>query len=176
MKSQDVLILLKLISLHQRTAKPEEFSVRALADVTGISKSEVSASLNRSIETGLAKLDRKEKMPTTNKQALLEFIVYGLCYVFPARPGATERGLLTCFEAPGLQGLLSSLDEYHYVWPYAEGKDSGQTITALYRTAPFAAKQDPQLYQYMALVDAIRLGNAREVATAKRELKHRLHG
>lgn len=174
MKSQDVLLLLKLISLHQRAAKPEDFSVRALAGTTGISKTEVSASLNRSVATGLAKLNRNNRIPTTNVKALLDLIVNGLQYVFPAKPGAIERGLLTGFEAPGLQGLISSLGQYHYVWPDAEGKDSGQSINALYKTAPYAAKQDPELYQYMALVDAIRIGNVREGIVASNELKRRL--
>lgn len=174
MKSQDVLILLKLVSLHQSAAKPEDFSVRALAAATGISKSEVSASLNRSVETGLAIMDRKKKIPTTNRKALLEFVISGLRYVFPAKPGAIQRGLLTGFEAPGLKSLLSSLGENHYIWPDAVGKDQGQTINALYKTAPYAAKQDRALYQYMALVDAIRLGNTREVNIASKELKQRL--
>ena len=173
MKSQDVLILLKLISQHHRNAKSEDFSVRALAASTGISKSEVSASLNRSIETGLARMDRKKRIPTANKKALLEFVVSGLRYVFPAKPGAIERGLLTCFEAPGLKRLLSSLAENHYIWPDADSKDQGQSINALYSTAPYAAKQDRELYQYMALVDAIRLGNTREVDIASKELKQR---
>jgi len=173
MKSQDILILLKLISQHQRNAKPEDFSVRALAASTGISKSEVSASLNRSIETGLARMERNKKMPTANRKALLRFIVSGLRYVFPAKPGAIERGLLTGFEAHGLKSLLSSLGENHYIWPDAEGKDQGQSINALYRTAPYAAKQDKALYQYMALVDAIRLGNSREVNIASKELEKR---
>ena len=175
MKSQDILILLKLDSLHKSdSVKPEDFSVRALAAATGISKTEVSASLNRSIKVGLAKLDRKSQLPITNSKALLEFIVSGLRYVFPAKPGAVERGVSTCFEAPGLSGLLSSIAEYHYVWPDAEGIDKGQIIAPLYKTAAYAAKQDAKLYRNMALIDAIRLGDARELAIAKKELEKSL--
>ncbi len=172
MKSQDILILLKLDSLHRSdSVKSVDFSVRALATTTGISKTEVSASLNRSIEVGLAKLDRKNQLPITNSKALLEFIVSGLRYVFPAKPGAVGRGVSTGFEAPGLLGLLSSTAEYHYVWPDAEGNDKGQMIVPLYKTAPYAARQDAKLYKNMALVDAIRLGDAREIAIAKKELE-----
>ena len=56
----------------------------------------------------------------------------------------------------------------------SEGGDSGQGIAALYKSAPLAAKKDAMLYQSMALVDAIRLGNAREVAIARDALKKRL--
>ena len=175
MKSQDILILLKLVSLHQSpSVQPEDFSVRALAASTGISKTEVSASLKRSIDAGLAKLDRRSQLPTANTKALLDFIVSGLRYVFPARPSAIERGLVTGFEAPGLEDLLSSVGEYHYIWPDANGSDKGQSVPPLYKTAPYAAQQDPKLYQSMALVDAIRLGDPRELAIAKKALAERL--
>ncbi len=42
MKSQDIIVLLKLVSLHQKDdVKPECFSVRAIAAATGISKTEL---------------------------------------------------------------------------------------------------------------------------------------
>ena len=175
MKSQDILILLKLISLHSsNSVQPEAFSVRSIAASTGVSKTEVSASLNRSIDIGLAKYARKDRLPTANSKALFELIAGGLRYVFPAKPGAVGRGKITGLEAPGLEGLLSSLGDYHYVWPDAEGDDKGQVITPLYKTASYAARQDLQLYQFMALVDAIRLGDVREMAIATNELKKRL--
>ncbi len=175
MKSQDILILLKLVSLHHGgKTQPEDFSVRAIAGATGISKTEVSASLNRSIDVGLAKYERKSQLPITNSKVLLDFIVSGVRYVFPANPGPVERGLLTGFDADGLKGLLSTVGDYHYVWSDVEGKDKGQVVSPLYKTAPFAARHDPELYQSMALVDAIRLGESREVAVAKDELKKRL--
>jgi hypothetical protein len=175
MKSQDILILLKLVSLHRnKSTLPGDFSVRAIAASTGVSKTEVGASIKRCIEVGLAKYDRKSDLPTVNSKALLDFIVYGLRYVFPAKPSAVERGLLTGFEAPGLEGLLSSVGDYHYVWPDANGKDKGQSILPLYKTVSNAARQDPNLYESLALIDAIRLGDPREVAVAKDALKKRL--
>lgn len=175
MKSQDLLILLKIISLHQGgAARSEDFSVRALASATGIGKTEIGASINRSMDVGLLKHDRKTGLPKANSKALLDFISYGLRYVFPAEPGALQRGLLTGLEAPGLEGLLSSLAQYHYVWPDGQSADTGQAIVPLYKTAAFAARRDSRLYQLMALVDAVRLGDAREVAIARAALKDRL--
>ena len=177
MKSQDILILLKLVSLHQNPGvQPADFSVRSLAASTGISKTEISASLIRSFDVGLARHDRKNQLPVANSKILLDFIISGIRYVFPAKPGAVARGMPTSFEAPGLEGLLSSVGEYQYVWPDAEGSDSGQVIAPLYKSAPLAAKKDDLLYQSMALVDAIRLGDAREVAIARDALKIRLRG
>ena len=175
MKSQDILILLKLISLHQsKSMHAEDFSVRALAASTGISKTEIGASLNRSIEAGLAKLDRHSQLPITNSKALLDFIINGLRYVFPIKPGAIERGIVTGFDAPGLERLLSSVADYHFIWPDAKGRDKGQSVTPLFKTAPFAALNDPHLYKSMALVDAIRLGAPREITIAQKALSEHL--
>lgn len=169
--------MLKLVSLHRNpVVQPVDFSMRALAASTGISKTEISASLNRSFDVGMARHDRKNHLPIANTKILLDFIVSGIRYVFPAKPGAVARGIPTSFEAPGLEGLLSSVGEYHYVWPDAEGADSGQVIVPLYKSAPLAAKKDELLYQCMALVDAIRLGEAREIAIAKEALMERLRG
>lgn len=175
MKSQDILILLKLISLHQSdSVRAEDFSVRALAASTGISKTEIGASLKRSIEVGLAMLDHHSQLPTTNSKALLDFIVSGLRYVFPTKPGAIERGLITGFDAPSLEGLLSSASDYPFIWPDAQGRDKGQAVAPLYKTAPYAARQDPHLYKSMALLDAIRLGAPREINIAKKALTEHL--
>lgn len=46
------------------------------------------------------------------------------------------------------------------VWPDATGKTKGQAITPLFKSAP-AAKADPKLYELLALVDAVRIGNVR---------------
>ena len=124
----------------------------------------------------MARHDRKSQLPVANSKILLDFIISGIRYVFPAKPGAVARGIPTGFEAPGLEGLLSSVTEYHYVGPDAEGGDNGQVIAPLYKSAPLATKKDHLLYQSMALVDAIRLGDAREVAIAIDALKKRLRG
>ena len=205
MKSQDILLLLKLVCLYkqeQRELKlslegsvrleelqdygpdgawqgwelsdddPEalltevnaqdRYSVRNLEAMTGISKSEISASLKRSISVGLAVLDRKSKFPRANNRALKGFIEYGLKYVFPAAPGKIMRGIPTSFAAPIMAGKLMSAGDVINVWPDPTGKEKGQSIQPLFKSVPRAVKQDPELYKLLALVDAIRLGNARE--------------
>ena len=49
-------------------------------------------------------------------------------------------------------------------------KVRGIEIKPLYKTVPEAAKQDPQLYARLALVDALRDGRARERKLAEEEL------
>ncbi|MDN3519006.1 hypothetical protein QWY84_15415 [Aquisalimonas lutea] len=138
------------------------YSIRALADETGISKSQVSLALQRCLEVGLARKDRKTGVPRANTKALFEFIVHGLRYVFPARPGEITRGIATSFAAPVLEGRLFSSGDLPMVWPDARGNTKGQAVAPLFRSAPYAVRRDRDLYAMLALVDAIRLGQPRE--------------
>ena len=209
MKSQDIFILLKLVSLEQQArdyldsgviqpakgyvydwqgwdldeeilaqdyeqSLSEAYSNRGLEASTGVSKSEVNASLKRSMSVGMAKVDRKSKLPKANINALLEFIEHGIKYVFPAKPSAMVRGIPTSIAAPVLEGKLMTAGEYIYIWPDALGKEMGQSVEPLYKTVPMAVKKDPRLYGFLALVDAIRLGAGRESAFAAKELEKRL--
>ena len=47
-------------------------------------------------------------------------------------------------------------------------------MPALYASVPGAARRDRALYDLLALVDAIRIGRARERALAEKEITHRL--
>jgi len=190
MKSQDIFILLKLVSLQQQGPYAEidaanesdmdnfqvsdPYSARGLAASLGISKSEINGSINRSIEVGMAIQDRVTKHPKANRKALLEFIIYGLKYVFPAKPARIVRGIPTAFSAPVLKGELLSAGEFAYVWPDAKGKEKGQSVMPLFKSVPVAVKKDPRLYEYLALVDAIRLGNPRESKIAIKMLRERI--
>jgi len=179
MKSQDIVILLKLVSLQKRQHHSsgrdrDAYSVRSLADALGISKSEISNSIIRSSDSGLVSKDWESSLPKANIKALFEFIVYGLKYVFPARPGPLARGLTTSFAAPALSSKLMSAGESRFVWPHAEGRDAGQSIEPLFKSVPFAAQHDKELYACLALADAIRLGNPRETRIARDELESRL--
>lgn len=183
MKGQDILVLLKLISLDarlQRAGAPDldPYSVRSLAEALGVSKSEIGNSLNRSLNSGLAIKDRSSGRPIVNVSAVSDFIKSGLKYVFPAKPGPLSRGVATGFAAPVLKGKLMSAGETKFVWPDAEGADSGQSVEPLFKSVPFAIRDDERLYAFLALVDAIRLGNPREASVARTELDSRLrhHG
>ena len=60
------------------------------------------------------------------------------------------------------------------VWPFEQGSKRGYAFLPLYKKAPQAALKDHELYQLLALVDALRDGSARERELAKRELSSRL--
>ncbi len=79
----------------------------------------------------------------------------------------------TAYAAPPLSEHISS-EDLPPVWPDPDGTVRGLALEPLYRTAPQAAKADPKLYQLLALVDALRMGRARERKLAEDELKQRL--
>lgn len=137
------------------------------AAALGMSQSEVSESVARSKYAGL--LDPKGK--SVMKMALFELLQYGIRYVFPQKPGPVVRGVATSHSAAPLKEQIQSTEAY--VWPYGNGTVRGHSIMPLYPSVPEAALQDEKLYELLALVDALRVGRAREKQIAVQELKIR---
>lgn len=150
------------------------YSVRGLAAALGISKTAINNSINRCIAIGLITLDRKTLLPKINTKIVFNLIVHGVKYVFPAEISAMTRGIPTSFASPALKEYLETAGDLIYVWPDPRGKKMGQSVTPLFSTVPFAVRKDRRLYEYLALVDAIRIGNAREVNVAKDRLEEGL--
>ena len=150
------------------------YTARALEEETHISKSQINLSINRCYDVGLLRRDRHSNIPRVNIRALFDFIVYGLKYVFPAKPGEITRGIATAFAAPVLKEKLMSAGEFSLVWPDARGNTKGQAIQPLFKSATFAVRQDPKMYALLALVDAIRVGHPREANLATEILSKEL--
>jgi hypothetical protein len=166
MKPQDVVILLKIIALNT-----DNWQQLPLAEALKISQSEVSQSIARSKYAGL--LDGKGKQ--VMRLAFMDFLQYGIAYVFPQKPGPVVRGMPTAHSAEPLNTVF--LSDESYVWPWAKGNVRGHGIVPLYSSVPAAAGEDVNLYELLALVDALRIGRARERDLAINELKNRiLHG
>jgi len=163
MKPQDVVVLLKIIALNN-----DNWQQIPLAQSLKMSQSEVSQSVARSKFAGLLDDSSKRVM----RQALFDFLQYGLAVVFPAKPGAVVRGIPTAHSAAPLAKEISSVEDY--VWPFAKGNVRGHGITPLYATVPQAAMDDEQLHALLALTDALRVGKAREKNIAVQELKSRI--
>ncbi len=163
MKPQDILLLLRIIRLGD-----ESWTQLPMAEALGMSQSEVSEAVARAKYAGLLDYTGKRVM----KQSLMDFLQYGLRYVFPQRPGPMVRGVPTSHSTPPLQDEI--LGGEPYVWPYAKGTQRGQAIEPLYSSVPSAALRDPDLHELLALVDALRVGQAREQNIAIRELKKRM--
>ena len=104
--------------------------------------------------------------------AFLDFLRYGLKYVFPIKPQAVVRGIPTAYGAAPLNNLIES--DVLYVWAYAKGTVKGMSIEPLIASLPDACANDSSLYELVALTDALRVGKAREQLIAYEELKKRL--
>ena len=169
LKPQDILILLKLVALDSAP-----WSYGELAKQLGMSASEVHSAIKRCLSAQLAV--KQDQVISPNHRNLLEFLVYGLRYVFPPERGELTRGIATAYAAEPLAQHFAGSTEPAPIWPDAEGDIRGLTLKPLYKSAPFAATNDAQLYELLALVDAIRIGRAREKQWAIRELTTRLGG
>ena len=167
LKPQDILILLKLVALDSAP-----WSYGELAKQLGMSASEVHAAIKRCLSAHLA--IKQEQTITPNHRNLLEFLVHGMRYVFPPERGELTRGIATAYAAEPLKQQFAGSTEPPPIWPDAEGDTKGITLKPLYKSAPFAAKKDNQLYELLALIDAIRIGRARERQLAILELSARL--
>jgi len=163
MRPQDIVLLLKIVSDDLKN-----WNQKDMAQALKMSQSEVSQSVSRSKYAGLLDSTGKKVM----RLALMEFLQYGLAYVFPQKPGGIVRGIPTAHTAYPLNAILIS--EEPYVWPYGKGQTRGQSIVPLYASVVDAVQHDPKLHELLALVDALRVGRARDKEIAIKELKKRI--
>jgi hypothetical protein len=155
MRPQDIVILLKIIALGKK-----DWQYRDLSHNLLISISEISESLNRSHTGGLV----DESGHRVFKAGLLEFIEHGIRFVFPQVPGTMVTGVPTAHSHPYFKRIFPS--DMNYVWPFEVGDMRGLAITPLHKAVPAAAALDDDLYQLLAAVDIIRVGQAREKKAA----------
>ena len=161
LKPQDIVVLLKL-AVHRE----DRWSYAGLGLALGMSPSEVHAAVRRATQAGLMSAEHHRP----NRAALEELLVHGVKYVFAAERGRVTRGVPTAHAAPPLVDDLIADDELPPVWPDPEGTVRGETLEPLYPSVPFASRGDARLYAGLALVDAIRVGRARERKLAERRL------
>ena len=155
MQGQDIALLLKLAVVND-----PKVPSKTLAETLGISPSEVSKALKRCVESGMLYVSGSEKR--VNRPALMEFLAHGLKYTFPAARGSLVRGIPTATAAEPLKSRFLKDSDPPPVWPFADGKVRGISLTPLYPGAPKAALRDPTFYKVLVLCDAIRSGRVRE--------------
>ncbi len=163
MKPQDIVVLAKLIAYDDPNYTQMELSLSL-----EMSQSEISSSLKRSTYAGLL----INKGQDVERKLFFDFIQFGLPVIFPVHPGAIVRGTVTAHSAEPLS--MEFLSDEKYVWPYAKGRDRGQSITPLYPTVPKAVIIDHNLHELLALLDAVRVGRAREKNRALEILEARI--
>jgi predicted transcriptional regulator len=166
LKPQDVFCCVKVL-VKQRAS--QNWTFRELAGELEISLSEVHNALERAGSAGLYSTEEK----TVLRRPFLEFLKGGLRYVYYTKPGSMVRGMATAHSAPPLNENFPEPEE-KYVWPYEKGDQRGLAIEPLYQSVPVAAKRDQQLYEWLNLMESIRVGRTRERDMALRMCKKRL--
>jgi hypothetical protein len=160
LKPRDIVVLLKV-----KIAK-DKWTYQELAKSLGLSSSEVHTSLKNCDRSGLY-VGRSRRVLNS---ALIEFLVHGIRYSFPVKPGALVRGIPTAHSAKPLKGFIMANKNNAYVWSSQNGLIRGQAIEPLHKCVPQAVQRDPELYQLLSLVDGLRVGRAREQDFAAQEL------
>jgi hypothetical protein len=164
-KPQDVVVALKLASGATASGYSD------LGEALGMSASEVHAAVRRLIQARLIDPETKR----VRLEALRNFLVHGVPHAFPANLGEVTRGMPTAWASPAMSGKNIASDQLPPVWPDPEGRVQGASVQPLYSSVPGAARRDPELYDLLALVDAMRIGRAREREFAEKEIGYRLN-
>jgi hypothetical protein len=165
LKGEDILLLLKLAGNPGR-----DWTVRALEVETTIPRSVVQRALERLADAGLVGRDSRR----VNLSQAEEFLVHGLRYVFPGSLEGETRGIETAWAAKPLSDRIAASDRLPPVWPHAQGQVRGLALKPLHPAAINAAIQDARLREQLALVDALRVGDARIRGVAAELLSERL--
>lgn len=165
LRPQDVVILLKIL-----TFSTNDWTLADIANSLKISISEVSGALERCRISGLINQSKKK----VNKLSLREFLIYGLKYIYPAQIGAPVRGIATAHSAPPINSHITEGKDI-LVWANSKGTRRGNSVSPLYSTVPKVVLAQPELYEYLVIVDTLRVGRVREKEIAIVELDKRLN-
>lgn len=139
------------------------------AETLFVSKSAAHDSVRRAQEARLLNADR-----TVVPRAAAELFAFGVRYLIPAQLGPVTRGVPTSFGVSPLLGYFGARSDAP-VWPVADslkrGMARGPALEPIYETVPQVVEEDIVLYGLLALIDATRVGRAREIALARMEIK-----
>lgn len=168
LKPIDLLVGLKILTSKQ------DWTQMGIAAELCLSSSQVNAAIKQLIEGNLFTVRQGKAYPVY--AALKEFILFGVPYCFPAKPAALTVGLPTAYAAEPLKHMIAAGNDPIPVWPYAQGKSRGVALEPLHKNVPKALSQfpDPNLHEILVLLDALRIGRAREKSIAQNLLIEKL--
>jgi hypothetical protein len=149
-KPQDILVLSKLIELKSKSYRQID-----LASELGISQAEIVHSMKRLELIGLY----NRKLKSLNKLSIIEFVEHALKFIFPTQVGAYSRGIPTVESSLFLSGKIASSSGVKYVWPSAEGSESGIVIQPIYHSVPKVVQNNDFLKKILNIIDIFR-GNS----------------
>lgn len=167
LKPQDLIVALKLGANATR-----DFTFSSLAQELHMSVSETHASVRRALLSRLIAME--DGRMRANHVSLEEFVFHGVSYAFPAAIGSIARGIPTASSGPVLAKYFAKNEVDRFVWPHASGEVRGTALQPLYPSVPAAVLDDPKFYEVLTIVDAVRVGTARDRELAEIEFRKRL--
>lgn len=156
----DTMILVRL------AADRTPWTFRSLGKELNLDPAALHRSVARLKEAGLLNEDRD-----VNRAAVEEYLIHAVRYISPAKRGSLERGMPTAWAIEPLRGLVADAGEPPPVWPDPHGDVRGQAVQPIADEIISLSKARPDLQEWFALIDGIRIGRARERQLATRELK-----
>lgn len=159
LKGQDIVLLLLLVG------EMDIGTTQQLADDLGVSVATAHRAVHNLSDAGLYDRSRR-RVPEAPAE---EFLVHGVKYLFPPVRGGEGRGVAAAWAAPPLVMDVAD-DNLPPVWPHANGDRRGIALQPLHRVVPELALRDAKLWERLALVDAIRAGDARIRRLAEKAL------
>jgi hypothetical protein len=163
LKPQDLVVAVKVAVNRNRS-----FLLADLSRELFIALSLIHGSVRRAEQARL--LSRASGSIRSIPANLKEFVIHGAKYCFPGQLGSLTRGIPTAVGGPGLIEEFGTADVLAPVWPDPEGTAWGPSLQPLHSSLPAAAKADPALYLALSLLDALRVGAAREREIASSRL------
>ena len=189
LKPLDVVVALKIglneHSLRVKEARGREATSNSVGDLSeGLfkAKGDVSRAINRLLQSGLIGerqprekdiLAANRKYYSVQRNALSDFLVYGVRYAFVPEKSGYGRGVPTGWNCPLIDSPMNP-PEVPLVWALPGGNVQGEWIEPLYNRCAEAAEKDPGLYELLSLVEIIRVGKPRELKYAIELIQERV--
>jgi hypothetical protein len=167
LKPQDLLVALKVCVNSDR-----EFLLSTLGEELQMVISAVHGSIRRCEQAQL--LSRASGSIRAVRPYLAEFVIHGARFAFPGMQGSMTRGMATSIAGPSLRQHFDLSNAILPVWPDAQGDTRGPSLTPLHHTTVAASRLDEKLFDVLTMLDALRIGAARERELASTMLLERL--
>lgn len=166
MKNVDVYVLVAVIVSLNNSPK-----LRRLSEFTGLSVSVIHRSLKQLKKSKLLVELMSGYEPSFRN--IEEFLLCGFSYVFPEEKGKLVRGFATGIDGTSLKNQFTET-EYPAVWAHYEGNIKGFEVEPLHKAIPeliAKGRMNQELYELLALLDVLRIGQKREVDVAKNKIR-----
>lgn len=161
MSGTDVYVLLSYLAKNNRKETMRDWEKRSGLGIAVLSRS--------------MKFLRQSKLVAEDEPVyrnIEEFLIHGFSYVFPIEKGRLTRGFVSGIDATTLKSDFVD-NEYPIVWAHPEGNVKGFSVPPLHKAIPemiAKSKLEQRVYEMLALLDVLRVGQRRETEAAKKRL------